>query len=74
MSQEQKRETEGLPPMPAADASPEDRARAFELRQAARYGAPTLDDLRRAYAGWGQQWPGDDEVRRRHVVAERPVA
>lgn len=60
--------------MPPASASGQERARAFELRQAARYGAPGLDDLRQAYAGWGQPWPGDDEVRRRHVVADRPVA
>ena len=74
MSQQQERGAGQLPPMPSGSASAAERARGFELRQAARYGAPTLDDLRRAYAGWGQQWPGDDEVRRRHVVAERPVA
>lgn len=35
----------------------------------ARYGAPSIEDYRRAYAGFGAEWPGDAEIRRRHVVA-----
>lgn len=70
MSQQQERAVGDFPPPAAPDASPADRARAFELRQAARFGAPSLDQLRRAYDGWGREWPGDDEIRRRHVVAD----
>jgi hypothetical protein len=58
----------GLPPLAPADAAPDERGRAIEARLAARHGAPTLADLRRAYAGFGAEWPGDDEVRRRHEV------
>jgi len=54
----------------ARAASLDERARAFELRQAARFGPPTLEHLRRAYAGWGLAWPGDHEVRSRHLVAD----
>lgn len=36
----------------------------------ARIGAPSLADYRRAYAGCGAPWPGDDEIRRRHPVAD----
>lgn len=58
----------GLPPLAAEDATPDERGRAIEARLAARHGAPSLTDLRRAYAGFGAEWPGDDEVRRRHEV------
>lgn len=40
----------------------------------ARYGAPTLEDYRRAYAGFGADWPGDEEIRRRHIVAPDTAA
>lgn len=63
-------EGDGLPPRPAPDASDDERARAFELRQAARFGAPTLEHFRRAYAGFGADWPGDDVIRQRHLVAD----
>jgi hypothetical protein len=59
---------DGLPPLASADAAPDERGRAIEARLAARHGAPTLADLRRAYAGFGAEWPGDDEVRGRHEV------
>lgn len=61
---------DGLPPLAGAAASDDERARAFEARQVARHGAPTLEDYRRTYASFGAAWPGDDEVRRRHLVAD----
>jgi hypothetical protein len=51
-----------LPPLP------------IMARLVARIGAPTLEDYRRAYAGCGAPWPGDDEIRRRHPVAADPAA
>jgi hypothetical protein len=51
-----------LPPLP------------IMARLVARIGAPTLEDYRRAYAGWGAPWPGDDEIRRRHPIAADPAA
>lgn len=63
-------EGDGLPPRPAPDASDDERARAFEARQAARFGAPSLEHFRRAYAGFGAEWPGDDVIRQRHLVAD----
>jgi len=47
-----------------------DRALAIERRQAARFGAPTLDDYRKVYATSGWSWPGDDVIRRDYVVAD----
>ena len=70
MTQQQVREDE-LPPLAPPDASDDERGRAIEARMAARHGAPSLDDFRRTYAGCGAEWPGDDEVRRRHIVADR---
>jgi hypothetical protein len=64
----------GLPPLAAPDASDDDRARAIMARMVARYGAPTLEDYRRAYAGFGAEWPGDEEIRRRHIVAPDTAA
>lgn len=64
----------GLPPLAAPDASDDDRARAIMARMVARYGAPTVEDYRRAYAGFGAEWPGDDEIRRRHIVAPDTAA
>ena len=61
---------DGLPPRPAPDAPDDERARAFAARRAARFGAPTLEHFRRAYAGFGADWPGDDEIRQRHLVAD----
>lgn len=60
----------GLPPLAGPDASDKERGKAIMARLVARYGAPTLDDYRRAYAGFGADWPGDEEVRRRHAVAD----
>jgi hypothetical protein len=59
---------DGLPPLASADAAPDERGRAIEARLAARHGAPTLAELRRAYATFGAEWPGDEEIRRRHEV------
>ena len=39
-------------------------------RFVARYGAPSLEDYRRAYVGFGVDWPGDDVIRARHPVAK----
>jgi len=43
-------------------------------RLVAWVGAPSLADYRRAYAGCGIPWPGDEEIRRRHPVAADPAA
>ena len=61
--------SESLPPLAPPDASDDERARAIEARMAARHGAPSIEDYRRAYAGFGAEWPGDEEIRRRHLVA-----
>ena len=70
----QQQEEHGLPPLAPPDASADEQGRAIETRMVARYGAPTIDDYRRAYAGFGAEWPGDDEVRRRHIVAPDTAA
>ncbi|MDN5917941.1 MAG: hypothetical protein L0I76_23075 [Pseudonocardia sp.] len=62
--------TDPLPPLAGPDAGADERGHAVMARMVARFGAPTLDDYRRAYAGCGASWPGDDEIRRRHPVAE----
>jgi len=59
-----------LPPLAPPEASDDERARAIMARFVARYGAPRLEDYRRAYAGCGVPWPGDEEIRRRHPVAD----
>ncbi len=59
----------GLPPLAPPEASEDERARAIMARMVARHGAPSLEDYRRAYAGFGAEWPGDEEIRRRHIVA-----
>jgi hypothetical protein len=64
----------GLPPLAPLDASEDERARAIMARLVARVGAPSLEDYRRAYAGCGVPWPGEEEVRRRHPVAAPPAA
>lgn len=60
----------GLPPLAPPEASEDERARAIMARFVARHGAPRLEDYRRAYAGCGLPWPGDEEIRRRHPVAD----
>jgi hypothetical protein len=60
----------GLPPLAPPGASDDERAHAIMARFVARYGAPRLEDYRRAYAGCGVPWPGDEEIRRRHPVAD----
>ncbi len=37
---------------------------------AERFGAPTLAHYRRAYASSGAPWPGEDDIRRHHPVAD----
>ena len=54
----------------AANLGDDERARAFEVRRAEQYGRPTLDHFRRAYREFGTEWPGDDVVRGRHLVAD----
>jgi hypothetical protein len=63
-----------LPPLAPPDASDDERARSIMARMVARHGAPTLEDYRRAYAGFGAEWPGDEEIRRRHIVAPDTAA
>ncbi|MGH3885829.1 MAG: hypothetical protein ACRDSZ_04530 [Pseudonocardiaceae bacterium] len=67
-------DTAGLPPLAAPEASEDERAQAIMARMVARHGAPSLDDYRRAYAGFGAEWPGDEEIRRRHIVAPDAAA
>lgn len=63
--------THELPPLASPDADPDERGASIEARLVARKGvAPRLDDYRRSYAACGLEWPGDDEVRRRHPVSE----
>lgn len=69
MIQHQQLDAEGLPPLAPPGASDEERGRAIEARMVARYGAPSIEDYRRAYAAFGAPWPGDEEIRRRHLVA-----
>ncbi len=64
----------GLPPLAPPEADEDERARAIMARMVARHGAPSLEDYRRAYAGFGAEWPGDDEIRRRHLVAPDAAA
>lgn len=60
-----------LPPLAPVTAGDDERARAIEARMIARRGrAPRLEDFRRSYAACGMDWPGDDEVRRRHPVRD----
>jgi len=59
----------GLPPLAPPEASAAERNDAIVARFVARHGAPSLEDYRRVYAAQGLEWPGDDEVRRRHPVA-----
>lgn len=63
-----------LPPLAPLDASDDERARAIMARMVARFGAPSLGDYRRAYTAFGAEWPGDDEIRRRHPVASDTAA
>ncbi|HEU0089065.1 MAG TPA: hypothetical protein VFQ77_15695 [Pseudonocardiaceae bacterium] len=74
MTQQHQANTAGLPPLPPTDASDDERARAIMARMVARFGAPSLEDYRRAYAGIGAEWPGDEEIRRRHPVAPDTAA
>lgn len=71
---QQELDAEGLPPLAPPEASDDERGRAIEARMVARHGAPSLDDYRRAYAGFGAEWPGDEEIRRRHIVAPDTAA
>ena len=66
--------SEELPPLPAPDADPDERGRAVMARIVARSGRPTLEHYRRVYDQLGSEWPGEDEVRRRHFVDADPAA
>lgn len=72
--QQQQLDAEGLPPLAPPEASADERGRAIEARMVARYGAPSLEDYRRAYSAFGAEWPGDEEIRRRHIVAPDTAA
>jgi hypothetical protein len=72
--QQHQMDAEGLPPLAPPEASDDERGRAIEARMVARYGAPTMEDYRRAYAAFGAEWPGDEEIRRRHIVAPDAAA
>ena len=74
MIQQQELDADDLPPLAPPEASDDERGRAIEARMAARYGAPSIEDYRRAYAGFGAEWPGDEEIRRRHIVAPDTAA
>jgi hypothetical protein len=74
VTQHHQAETAVLPPLPPPEASDDERARAIMARMVARFGAPSLEDYRRAYAGFGAEWPGDEEIRRRHPVAPDTAA
>lgn len=60
----------GLPPLAPPGASERERHEAIVARMVARFGAPTMEHYRRVYAAQGLPWPGDDEIRRRHPVAD----
>jgi hypothetical protein len=60
-------DTASLPPLAPPEAGADERARAIMARMVARHGAPSLEDYR--CAGFGAEWPGDEEIRRRHTVA-----
>lgn len=74
VTQHHQAETADLPPLPPPEASDGERAQAIMARMVARFGAPSLEDYRRAYAGFGAEWPGDEEIRRRHPVAPDTAA
>jgi hypothetical protein len=72
--QQHQLDAEGLPPLAPPGASDDERGRAIEARMVARFGAPTIEDYRRAYAGFGIEWSGDEEICRRHTVAPDAAA
>jgi len=72
--EQRERDSDGLPPLAPPGANEDERGRAIEARMAARYGAPSIEDYRRAYAAFGAEWPGDEEIRRRHIVAPATAA
>ncbi|MFN2535956.1 MAG: hypothetical protein ABR528_12005 [Pseudonocardiaceae bacterium] len=63
-----------MPPLAPPDASDDERARAIIGRMVTGHGAPTWEDYRRAYAGFGADWSGDEEIRQRHIVAPDTAA
>jgi hypothetical protein len=74
VSSEQREARVDLPPLPAPSADADERGRAVMARWVARHGAPSLEHYRRVYEQAGLEWPGDDEVCRRHFVAAGPIA
>lgn len=64
----------GLPPLAGPDASEDERSRAVMARFVTRHGAPTLAHYRSVYQACGLDWPGDEEIRRRHPVAVESAA
>lgn len=74
MSCEIHRTCGGLKPLAPPGASAQERGRAIEAWMVARYGAPSIEDYRCAYAAFGAPWPSDEEIRRRHLVAPDTAA
>ena len=71
MSHEPRVEPAELPPPAPPGASDDERAQAIVARLIARKGAaPSVEDYRRPYAACGLDWPGEDEIRRRHPVGD----
>ena len=68
--QDQRVDAGALPPLAPPGASDSERHDAIVARMVTRFGAPTLAQYRRVYQACGLDWPGDDEIRRRHPVAD----
>lgn len=68
MNSEQREAGNGLPPLPARGCDADERGRAVMARWVARHGAPSLQHYRLVYEQADLEWPGEDEVRRRHFV------
>jgi hypothetical protein len=65
---------DGLPPLAGPEATDRERGKAVMARFVARHGAPSLERYRQVYEQVGVAWPGDQEVRQRHVVAEESAS
>ena len=63
-----------VPATPSAEpetaAQRRERGLVIERRQAARFGAPSVADFHRLYSAQGWEWPGDDAIRAKYVVAD----
>ncbi|MDN5914776.1 MAG: hypothetical protein L0I76_06655 [Pseudonocardia sp.] len=66
MAQQDHRAHGSHPGVDDADA----RAETVVARMVDRHGAPSLEHYRAVYADLGVPWPGDEEIRRIHPVAD----